>query len=111
MNKRTGLKIFFATISLTMIYVTLRTCLQVNLFHVLPAMVRDPWTMATFIDFYFNILIFTSWVIYKERRLPIAGLWFLAFIALGSIATSAYVLTQLFKLKSGDSLDKILAKN
>ena len=96
-QKVTALKCLFGLMSLAMIAVTVKTSLQVNLLDVLPGMVHDPWTRATFIDFYFNILIIWSWVVYKENHMARSLLWLAAFIALGSIATSFYVFLQLHR--------------
>lgn len=104
------LKFFFATLSILMILVTIKTSLQVNLFHVLPGMLRDPWTVATFIDFYFNILIFFTWVVYKESSVWRSLVWLALFLGLGSIATAGYVFLQLSKLKSDEHPSAILTQ-
>lgn len=103
-----ALKWFFAALSAAMLLVTLKTSLQSNLFEVLPGMVRDPWTLATFIDFYFNVLLIFTWVAYKENNLWRSALWFCAFLALGSIATCAYAFWQLHRLKPGEGPQQAL---
>jgi hypothetical protein len=90
--------------------VTIKTSLQSNLLQVLPRMLHDPWTVATFVDFYFNILILWSWVLYKENSFVRSFFWLVAFIGLGSIATSGYVFLQLSRLKPGDTLNQLWAK-
>lgn len=104
------LRVFFGSICIVMTGVTIYTSMQSNLFHVLPGMIRDPWTMATFIDFYFNIVIIFSWVAYREKHLWHALGWLFAFVALGSIATSFYIWRQLGKLQPGDSLANLLVR-
>jgi len=101
------LKFLLLTICLVMIVVTVRTSLQQNLFNVLPRMIHDPWTVATFVDFYFNIIIISCWVAYKENSMLRTLAWLVAFILLGSIATSFYVLLQIWKLNSNESLDHL----
>ena len=94
------LKILFAAMTLYMGYVAVTTSLESNLFEVWSDLAQIPWMVATLKDFYLNILIFTIWMFYKERRILIRLLWLLGFVCLGSIATSFYVLLQLMKLES-----------
>jgi hypothetical protein len=93
-----------------MLGVTIFTSLKVSLLDVLPRLIQDPWTAATLVDFYFNILILWSVVVYKENSMLRSLGWLVAFIALGSIATSAYVFIQLCQLKPGDSLTKLFVR-
>ena len=74
-----------------MIYLAIRTSIQSDMFHLPPAVVNEPWFKTTLVDFYFNITIISSWVIYKENNLFRSMLWIVAFIILGSIATGFYV--------------------
>lgn len=106
----TFLKIFFGFISLCMVAVTVSASTQSNLFAVFPNLLREPWMVATLQDFYFNILILFSWVIYKERKFLPCLVWFIAFATLGSIATAFYVLVQLVRLKPGEGLDAVLLR-
>ncbi len=110
MSRVSLLKILCGFICVSMTCVTVVTSLKSNLFVVLPIMIHDPWTLATLIDFYFNILIIWAWVVYRERRFAVSVAWLLAFIALGSIATSGYVLLQLFALKPVEGLDSLFLR-
>jgi hypothetical protein len=105
------LKFILIVMCLSMIGVTIATSLKQSLFDVLPRMLHDPWTVATFVDFYFNIIIITSWVAYKEGSVLKTFAWFIAFVLLGSIATSFYVLLQIWKLEPGDTLNQLWGKN
>ena len=67
------------------------------------------WTIATLIDAYYGFITFFVWVLWKETRALPRILWFVAIMALGNIAMSAYVLRQLARLESGDSAGKLLA--
>ncbi|XP_031117488.1 uncharacterized protein LOC116021031 isoform X2 [Ipomoea triloba] len=64
--------------------------------------VYTPWTIATFIDFYINVVALSVWIVYKESSWISASCWILLLITLGSIATSAYIVLQLFQLSSQD---------
>lgn len=106
----TLLKCFFAALSLVMVGVTIKTSLQVNLFHVLPDMIRDPWTLATFIDLYFNMLIIFTWVVYKENHLVKSIGWLVLFLCFGSIATAGYVFLKLCQLGPGEPPENVLVR-
>ena len=105
------LKIIFGFISVCMIGVTIFSSFHSNLFAVWPVLAREPWVIATLQDFYFNILIISTWMLYKERKIIPCALWFMGFVLLGSIATAFYVLLQLTKLKPGQNPEAILLKS
>ncbi len=67
------------------------------------------WTIATLIDAYYGFITFYAWVLWKEVRAVPRVLWFVAIMLLGNIAMSAYVLRQLARLRSGDSMDTLLS--
>ncbi|MEO8061111.1 MAG: DUF1475 family protein [Pseudomonadota bacterium] len=67
------------------------------------------WTIATLIDAYYGFLTFYVWVLWKETRALPRVLWFVAIMALGNIAMSAYVLRQLARLKRADSMGTLLS--
>jgi uncharacterized protein DUF1475 len=70
----------------------------------------SPWSVATLFDAYFGFLTFYVWVAYKERSSVARVLWFIAIMALGNMAMSAYVLLQLSKLRRGDTLESLLLR-
>jgi hypothetical protein len=65
---------------------------------------------ATLWDFYANIFVLLMWVYYRETNIAVKGLWTVLFITLGSIAVTGYVLIQIFSLKNGEGLEKILVR-
>jgi|ERR671922_1372575 hypothetical protein len=67
------------------------------------------WTIATLVDAYYGFVTFFAWVLWKETRALPRALWFLAIMALGNIAMSAYVLRQLARLEPHDSMAVLLA--
>lgn len=107
---RAGLQVLFGLVVVAMTALAIGTSLRSDLFHLPAAVVNEPWFQATLVDFYFNIMIISAWVIYKEARLWKAVAWIIGFICLGSIATAFYVLWQLNKLKAGEGMDKLLLK-
>jgi hypothetical protein len=67
------------------------------------------WTIATLIDACYGFLTFYLWVLWKETRALPRVLWFVAIMALGNIAMSAYVLRQLARRADGDSMGTLLS--
>ena len=72
--------------------------------------VSSPWAMATLFDAYSGFLTFFVWVCFKERSLAARVMWFLLIMGLGNIAMSAYVLMQLFRLKSDEPLSNLVLR-
>jgi len=96
---KTALKALFGTVLVTMIFVTVRSSLQVGLLDALPGLLQNPWAVATLYDAYFGFLTFYVWLAYKERGAGRRLLWFVLVMGLGNIATSLYILIQLFRLE------------
>jgi uncharacterized protein YybS (DUF2232 family) len=94
-----------------MVYLALRTSMQSDMFHLPAAVVGEPWFKTTLVDFYFNITIISSWVIYKENNVLKSIAWIVAFILLGSIATGFYVFLQLNQLKKGQDIKDVLLRS
>jgi len=72
--------------------------------------VSSPWAVATLFDAYYGFLTFFVWVCFKERSLAARVMWFLLIMGLGNIAMSAYVLMQLFRLKSDEPLSNLVLR-
>ena len=104
------LKVVFISISVFMTYLAIHTSLRSDMFHLPQAVLNEPWFWATLVDFYFNIIIISACMIYKENQWLRSLLWVIAFICLGSIATSFYVFLQLMQLKKGEGLQAVLLR-
>jgi hypothetical protein len=61
-------------------------------------------------DAYCGFLIFYVWLFYRERTWAARGLWLVAILALGNIATSAYVLVRLLQLPPGAGVEQLLLR-
>lgn len=72
--------------------------------------IRDPWVVATLADAYFAFLTFYVWMVWKERRLAAAVLWFPAVMLLGNFAMSAYMLRELFAVQPGEPLQQVFTR-
>jgi len=106
---KTFLQFFFSCILIAMVTVTLmamhdRSILDAGIVW------SDLWARATLFDAYSGFLTFFVWVAYKERTLLAKLFWFVLIMLLGNIAMSTYVLIQLSKLRSGQSLKSILLR-
>ena len=105
------LKALFGSIFVFMVGITTIVSLKSNLFEVLPAMLRHPWTVATLWDAYLGFLTFYVWVVYKESRAWTRILWFVLIMGLGNIAISFYMLVQLFRLPKDAPVEALLLRS
>ncbi|XP_038885135.1 uncharacterized protein LOC120075632 isoform X2 [Benincasa hispida] len=64
--------------------------------------------VALLIDFYFNVIVIATWVCYKESNWISAAIWIVFLVCLGSVATCAYILWQLWQLSSQESFEDIM---
>ncbi|MBP9853947.1 MAG: DUF1475 family protein [Candidatus Omnitrophica bacterium] len=104
------LKLLFGSMALFMLYLVIVTSMKSDLFHLPSEVVNEPWFQTTLVDFYFLVTILSVWVIYKEKTVLTRILWILAFICLGSIGASLYVLVQFMRLKDGEGLEQVLLR-
>ena len=113
MPSKTALKVLFACIFSTLLVYNSWAATQQSLLQWggLTTGVDRYWTIATFLDAYCGFLTFYVWVFYKESRLLPRLLWFIAIMALGNIAMSAYMLLQLFRLPAEQDVSAILTRN
>ncbi len=107
---KTLLKLLFAVIFLWMTVFTIRTSLAVSLWSAWDSFASNPWAVATLYDAYSGFITFWVWVAYKENNLWSRLLWLVLILGLGNIATSLYVLMQLFRLKPEQSVETLLMR-
>jgi hypothetical protein len=107
---RTALKLIAAAIFVCMMAVTIRSSLAASIPAVWDNYAANPWAVATLWDAYCGFTIFYCWVFYKERSTVARVVWFVLIMGLGNIATSAYLLIQLFGLRDGEPVEAILVK-
>jgi hypothetical protein len=111
MHVRTGLRTLFGFILVSLLALTTWASLRQPVWE-WSGLTRAPdngWAIATLLDAYYGFITFYVWVLYKERRwLPRVG-WFIAIMALGNMAMSAYVLLQLRKLPREEPMSSLLA--
>lgn len=107
MTKRITLIIFFSAICIAQTWLVIDTAGKSNMFAL---DISEPWFKTLLIDFYFNTIILSAWVIYKERSITARVLWIAGFWLTGATATALYVVVQLIKLKPGESFDSVLLR-
>jgi len=54
-----------------------------------------PWGIVSLVDLYTGFTLFSGWIIYREKSLPVAILWTVAMMTLGFFAGSLYALIAL----------------
>ncbi|GHN03222.1 hypothetical protein WSM22_47110 [Cytophagales bacterium WSM2-2] len=102
------LKVFLSLVWVFMVYIVVSTSLESSLFKEWDFLGSIPWMRATLWDFYANVLVIFLWVVYREKSWTVKIAWVVIFFCLGSIGTIAYTLIQLFGLKEGESIQRIL---
>lgn len=63
-----------------------------------------PWGIVSLVDLYTGFTLFSAWIIYREKSLPVAILWTVAMMTLGFFAGSLYAFLAL--QNSGDDWRK-----
>jgi len=92
----------FSILFIYIVYTVVSTSLESNLFEELDFLASIPWMTATLIDFYINTVVIFAWMAFRENKWSVRILWLVGFVLLGSIATTLYVLIQLFSLKKDE---------
>jgi hypothetical protein len=100
----TALKVIFSIIFIWVCYTVITTSLQSNLFEQWDYLGSIPWMRATLWDFYANVSVIYLWVCYKEKGILPKIIWLILLVVFGSIASTAFVLIQLFRLKPNEGL-------
>jgi hypothetical protein len=106
----TTLKIVFSLLFVWMCYVVIDTSIHSNLFDQWDFLGSIYWMRATLWDFYANVFVIFVWVCFKEKNDFLKAVWLILLVTLGSIASCAFVLIQLFRLKPGEGLKELFGK-
>jgi hypothetical protein len=110
MHARTGLRLLFTVILVSMIVVTTWASLRQPVWEWggLTQAPDNGWTIATLFDAYFGFITFYVWLAYKQRRWVPRIAWLIAILLLGNMAMSVYVLLQLRKLPANEPMATLL---
>ena len=58
-----------------------------------------PWGIVSLVDLYTGFILFSVWIIYREKSTLVAILWTIAMMVLGFWAGSLYALLALYRSK------------
>ncbi len=61
----------------------------------------SPWGILTLVDVYVGFVLFSCWVVLREERALIGGLWIASIMILGNIISCLYLFIALLK-SNGD---------
>lgn len=104
---KTFLKLFFVTVLVAMLGVTVNASRERSLFEAGAEIWDNPWGKATLFDTYFAFLTVFIWMAYRESGWIKLSLWFIAVMLLGNFAIAGYFLHALWKLGPGESWHKL----
>ena len=67
-------------------------------------LLQNPWGVVSMVDLYTGFILFSGWIVYRERSLPRTFIWVALMMVLGFFTASLYVFLALFT--SGDDWKK-----
>lgn len=73
-------------------------------------LISIPWGIVSLVDLYVGFTLFSMWIIYREKSLPIAILWTIAMMTLGFFAGALYTFIAL-QSSNGDWRKFWMGKN
>ncbi len=62
-------------------------------------LLRNPWGIVSLVDLYTGFILFSAWIVYRERSLAVAAFWVALMMVLGFFAGSLYALLALVASK------------
>ena len=57
----------------------------------------NPWGIVSLVDLYTGFILFSGWIIFRERSVLTAGIWVVLMMVLGFFTASLYVLIALYR--------------
>jgi hypothetical protein len=60
-------------------------------------LLRMPWGQVSLVDVYVGFMLFSGWVVYREKSVLRSILWILAIVILGNFTASLYALVALYR--------------
>jgi hypothetical protein len=58
---------------------------------------QNPWGIVSLVDLYTGFSLFSVWIVYREKSIPIAVIWVILMMVLGFFTASLYVLITLYR--------------
>ena len=53
-------------------------------------LLSNPWGIVSMVDLYTGFILFSGWVVYREKSLPVAVVWVVLMMVLGFFTASLY---------------------
>ncbi len=94
--------VIFSILFVYIVYTVISTSIESNLFTEWDFLASIPWMKATLIDFYINTVVIFVWLSFREKNWAVRIMWLVLLVFTGSIASTFYVLIQLFKLEKDE---------
>ncbi len=69
-----------------------------------------PWGIVSLVDLYTGFTLFSVWVVYREKSIPLTVVWIVAIMTLGAFAMSLYAFLAL-QSSAGDWKKFWMGKN
>lgn len=60
---------------------------------------RNPWGIVSLVDLYTGFILFSGWIVYREKSLAVATFWVVLMMVLGFFTGSLYALLALVASK------------
>jgi len=58
---------------------------------------RNPWGIVSLVDLYTGFILFSAWIVYRERSIPASVIWVVLMMVLGFFTASLYAFIALQK--------------
>jgi len=62
-------------------------------------LLKMPWGIVSLVDVYVGFILFSGWIVYREKSLPLAFVLVVSVMILGNFMASAYALWALISSK------------
>jgi glucose dehydrogenase len=51
----------------------------------------NPWGIVSMVDLYTGFILFSAWIVFREKSIPVAVIWVVLMMVLGFFTASLYV--------------------
>jgi hypothetical protein len=62
-------------------------------------LLRNPWGIVSMVDLYTGFILFSAWIVYREKSIPVAAFWVVLMMVLGFFTGSLYAFLALVASK------------
>jgi hypothetical protein len=63
------------------------------------ALLGNPWGIVSMVDLYTGFILFSMWIVYREKSIPRSAVWVILMMVLGFFTGSLYTLIALITSK------------